>query len=563
MRGVVTAYRRLLCNGPLTRLLVGEFISGIGDWLYLVALLIIIYERTADPIVLGIVGAARVLPYVVFSIPAGIIADRYDRRLVLLSTDLGRGVLMLVLAWLVFTDGPIEVIVAVTILATCLSSFFGPAIGAYLPSLVNDERDLGPANSAFASLDNIAFVIGPASAAIIQGIAGNLAFAFLLNALSFALVAAILWGLPPSSARRRDRQPSESAEAHGVRTDSDHDPDAPSGAPTFDWRKARVPLAGLLTFDLVESFVFGGLGILTVVIGYDLIGGGEAATGALNAAVGVGGLVGALVSGILVLRRRLGPPLILGAAFMALGVVILGFSGSLGIAFVAMAAASLGSLLASVVGETLFQRIVPDEARGRVLGVLETGNVLAYALGAFLLPAAVGSFSLGPVLTACAIALVVSSLVAITVLGPWAVQAPQPDVLRALLSALPSFVGLPPARLETAERRSVLVPMQAGDVIIRQGDPADRFYVIGEGEVEVTQLAADGRAPRVLRRMGVGEGLGEIGLLAASPRTATVTAISDGTLVALDGESFLELVSGAGVTFPLLELHRGGATHTG
>ena len=107
MRGVAAAYRRLLANRPLTRLLAGEFISSIGDWLYLVALLIILYERTNDPVLLGIVGAARVLPYVFLSIPAGIVADRYDRRMVLLITDLGRGALMLVLAGLALIDGPI------------------------------------------------------------------------------------------------------------------------------------------------------------------------------------------------------------------------------------------------------------------------------------------------------------------------------------------------------------------------------------------------------------------------------------------------------------------------
>ncbi len=103
---VLRAYRQLLRNGPLTRLLVGEFVSSIGDWLYLVAILILVYQVTEDPFILGIVGAARVLPYVFLSIPAGIVADRFDRRLVLISTDIARGMLMLVIAGIVFLDGP-------------------------------------------------------------------------------------------------------------------------------------------------------------------------------------------------------------------------------------------------------------------------------------------------------------------------------------------------------------------------------------------------------------------------------------------------------------------------
>ena len=159
---VLRAYRGLLSNGPLVRLLSGEFVSSIGDWLYLVALLIVVYKTSADPLLLGLVGAARILPYVALSIPAGIVADRFERRLVLLVTDVARGTIMLVMAWLVAFDGPLWAIVALAILATCFSCFFGPTIGAYLPSLVRDERELGPANSAWSTLDNLAFVIGPA-----------------------------------------------------------------------------------------------------------------------------------------------------------------------------------------------------------------------------------------------------------------------------------------------------------------------------------------------------------------------------------------------------------------
>ena len=97
------------------------------------------------------------------------------------------------------------------------------------------------------------------------------------------------------------------------------------------------------------------------------------------------------------------------------------------------------------------------------------------------------------------------------------------------------------------------------EVIIRQGDEADFFYVIDEGEVEVTQTAAGATAARVLRRMGPGEVFGEIGLLSGVPRTATVTAVTHTQLAALAKSDFLELVnSGPGLTYTLLDIHRGG-----
>jgi CRP-like cAMP-binding protein len=105
------------------------------------------------------------------------------------------------------------------------------------------------------------------------------------------------------------------------------------------------------------------------------------------------------------------------------------------------------------------------------------------------------------------------------------------------------------------------VTARAGDVVIRQGDAADRFYVIETGTFEVTRREPGEPAdapPARLRSMTAGEVFGEIGLLRATARTATVTAMTDGTLLALDGASFLELVNaGPGLAPRLLDLRRG------
>jgi len=557
MSSVLGAYRRVLANRALTRLLLGEFVSSVGDWLYLVALLIIVYDRSGhDAVLLGVVGAARILPYVFLSVPAGILADRIDRRLILLVTDVARGICMLVLAWLVASNGPIEAIVAVTIVATCFSSFFGPAIGSYLPTLVGNEADLGPANTTYATLENIAFIIGPALAALIISVS-DLTVGFLLNAATFAVIAAILWRLPPSRAGQLhpDREQPTVARDDAVGVSSTAAPATPAA---FSWRAIARPIGALMVVDLVESFVFGGIGVLTVVIAFDLVGAGEEGTGALNAAVGVGGLIGALVSGTLILRRRLAPPLLFGAALLAGSVVVLGQSSSLLLAMVAMGAAAVGSLLMSVVATTLFQRIVPDEARGRAIGVVETVSVLAFAAGSLVLPTAVEYFHLGPVLLASGAALAIAALIATPLLGQWAIQAPPEDEVRAKLARVPIFNGLSPAALERAERRASVVNVAPGQVIIRQGDDADRFYVIVDGIVQVTQLSQAGDVPAILRDMGPREVFGEIGLLTGVPRTATVTTTTPGTLLALDKADFLELVgSSSGLTFPLLDAHRG------
>lgn len=558
------AYRALLTNGPLVRLLGGEFVSSIGDWLYLVALLIVVYQESADPLLLGIVGAARVLPYVLLSIPAGMVADRFERRLVLLVTDVARGVIMLAMALLVAGGGPLWSIVALAILATCFSCFFGPTIGAYLPSLVRDERELGPANSAWSTLDNLAFVIGPAVGGLLIAASG-LSLAFFLNAVSFAIVAVVLWRLPPE--KRGEVIPAVEATIGepGSAAAAALSPGPAGGTLAADDRPRfgsyTRPLVGLGLIDVAAGFVFGGLGVLTVIIAVDQLGADEAATGYLNAAVGVGGVIGAIGAGGFVVRPALRVPLIVGAIGLAVGVAALGLTTALAGALVAMAIAAAGSLLTEVASTTIFQRIVPDTIRGRALGTIATISTLAYAAGSLVLPVAAGRIGLGPVLLASAAIVLVGVAAAAILIGPTADEGPTAELVTAAarVATLPVFAGVPEARLAAAFGHANELAVPAGTEVVRQGDAADRFYVILAGDFAVDRAEAPGETPTRLRVMSADEVFGEIGLLTAAPRTATVTALGDGRVLVLEAADFLELVRSGGELGPrLLALHRGG-----
>ena len=539
LRVYIELFRR---NRDLARLLAGEFISGIGDWLYLVAVLVAVYAESQSAVLLGIVGAARILPYVLLSVPAGIVADRFDRRMVLLVTDVARGVLMLILVVAVVVDAPTIVIVGLAIVAACFSTFFGPAIAALLPMLV-DESDLGPANSAWATLDNVAFILGPALAGILLA-SGGLEFAFLLNAVSFAIVAVVLWRLPvPRVAPAVSRGEEASA------------------PPASGWRQLVRPLAGPFILDSTTSIVGGGVGVLTVVIAVDVLNAGEAGTGYLNAATGVGGVVAGIVAGAM-LARRLGVPLVLGGMFGGIGLAWLALAGDIVTAMLAIGVAVGGLLLLDVVNTTLIQRIVPDELRGRAMGVLQTTSAVLYALGSLVMPLIADTVGVGPVLIGSAIITAAGVVVALS-LSVGEPRGSELDPARVQLMEHPIFSGLPAARLEAAARQLVEVPVAAGAVIVRQGDAADRFYVIGEGSVSVTRAPEGGGEAVHLRDLGPGDVFGEIGLLRHSPRTATVTSTAPGLLLALDAEAFSDLVgSGPGLSTRLLDLYRGALSRS-
>jgi MFS family permease len=547
---VLRTYRELLRNGPLARLLIGEFVSSIGDWLYLVALVVLVYRETEDPIILGIVGAVRMLPYIFLSIPAGIITDRFDRRYVLLVSDLARGACMLVLAVLVASHGPLWLITVVAMLAASFSTFFYPAIGALIPSLVRDEREFGPANSAWATLDNFAWIVGPGIAGLLLA-TGDLVLAFVLNAVTFLVIAVVLWSLPASKATAVPEPDPAAADADAG--------DGASRGRFSDLAAAGIKLGAVGGVTLVSSvtwFVFGGVGILIVVIATDVFNGGDAATGYLNGAIGIGGTIGALLSGALVLRPRLGRPLLFGALAFGGATLLLGLASSLAAAFVAIAIVSVGNLVTDVTGTTIFQRAVPDQYRGRFGGLMMTGQVVAETAGTLAVPILVTLFGFGPTFAVLGVGAVAATLVAVRLIGAAADLAPSPhDADLKRIARLPLFGGLSPARIETALRRLDPVDAVAGQVIVREGEVADRFYVICGGTFRVTQADGTG-GEHVLRTLGEDDVFGERGLIARSPRTATVTAETDGRLFSMSGEDFLELIGGqAGVRERLMALY--------
>jgi len=529
-------YRELLGNRPLVRLLLGEFVSGIGDWLYIVAIFVVIYRESGDAALVGVFGAVRLLPYVILSVPAGVIADRFDRRLVLLVSDLFRGSLMVLMAILVAIGGSTLLIAALAILAASGSSFFYPAMGAYLPALARDERQLGPANSAWASIQNVSYIVGPAIGGLVLAF-GSVLIAFILNALTFVFIAVILWSLPPSRAHDRSAaaQPAED-QADGTA------PAAGAGGATSSPLRVR-PLAGLAVVQLMAGFLGGGFQVITVILAIDVLNAGEAANGYLNAAIGIGGLLGAIGAGALVLRRGLGLPLLVGAVITGLGAIVLGAASTLTFALVAIGVAAAGTLIIDVVTTTIFQRLVPDELRGRGVGVLMAVTTLTGAAGAFLLPVLLTSLGPFQSLGGVGVATIVLTVVGLAMIGTAADRAPTPyEATIARVITLPLFTGVPASRLEAAMRKVVEVPVTAGETVVRQGEPADRFYIIESGTFTVTQTAAPDAAPVVLRQLGPDEVFGELGLLNRTARTATVTADTDGRLLTLGRDDFLALV---------------------
>jgi len=301
---------------------------------------------------------------------------------------------------------------------------------------------------------------------------------------------------------------------------------------------ARDPGPRALVWLLgVEALAIGALDVLYVVLAVGVLHHGGSTAGYLNAAFGAGGVVGIAVTIALVGRRRLAPSLLGGLALWAVALAALAAAPSLPAAFLLLAAAGVGRITLDVAGRTLLQRIARPDALARAFGLLEGVTMVGLAVGSI---AASGFVALaggrGAFVCMAAVLPLAAAVVLRGVLGADAGILPVVEMAR--LRALPIFRPLGAPALEGLARALEPVEAPSGTTLIREGDAGDRFYVVAEGAVEVSR-----RGERVgeLRR---GDCFGEIALLRDVPRTATVTALTDVRLDALDKAAFVSAVTG-------------------
>jgi len=195
-----------------------------------------------------------------------------------------------------------------------------------------------------------------------------------------------------------------------------------------------------------------------------------------------------------------------------------------------------------VATRSLLQRSVPAQSLGQVFGLLEGLTMAGLAVGALLVPVLVHLGGSWLALLGVAAVLPLAATAGGRALFSLDASAPVPVVQIALLRSIPLFAELPAPALEGLAAALTPAEVPAGTILIRQGDEGDAYYAIAAGELDVSK---DGH---FVRRCGRGEGVGEIALLRAVPRTATVTAHTDAMVYTLAKEPFLTAVLGHAAT---------------
>ncbi len=521
LREALNAVRSVFTNRELRRLELAYVLSNVGGWTYWVTVAVFAYAAGGVTAV-GVLGFARLVASALVSPFAGALADRFARRAVMVGADLTRAGALVVAAVTVRADGPELLVYALTIGVALATTVFSPAQAALLPSLARDPEELTAANVVSSTVESLGVFIGPALGGVLLATGGT-DLAFAAAGLAFLGSAGFLMRLSEP-----DRSPSESPE-DAEESDEGH----LAGVRVV---ASSSPLRLLTAVFAAQTLVDGVLAVLVVVLAIDELAAGEAAVGYLNAAAGVGGLVGAAIA-LLFVGRSLSGLIIAGMVLWGVSLVILGIIPGTLVAILLLVVLGIGNTLIDVGGYTLMQRAVPNELLGRAFGVLESAILASIAVGSLLAPVLVEAFGLRVGLIAAGALLPLLALLFGRSLRRLDLEAPVPPGL-ALLSGVPVFETLSRETLEALAGQLQERRFEPGDELLRQGDHGVGIYVLDEGEADVV---IDGIHTSIVRK---GDLVGEIALLREMPRTASVVARTPVIAHALSRASFLAAVTG-------------------
>ena len=521
MRRVLDAFTTVAAvfrNPDLRRVELAWGASITGEWLHFVALGVLAYE-TGGAVAVGVVGFIRMLPAAAIAPFAAFLGDRFRRERFLVVVSLV-GAVALAGSAVAFVAGANTVVFALAAVAAVALTLYRPAHQALLPSLARTPEELVSCNGATSMIEGLGTLAGPLLA--------GLFVAFGDVGAAFTVAAGCLLGAALLLARTRVEGRIYAAPEQ-LRSG-----DLFRGFSVLVQEAHARLIAGLM---LAQTFVRGCLNVLVVVTVFQVLEADSAYVGYLTAAVGVGGLLGAVAASTLN-GRRLAAPFGVALLLWGLPIALIAAWPNKAVALLLLGVIGVANSIEDVAGFTLLQRLVPDRVLARVLGAFWGLAMAGIAVGSLVASALVEGLGARPALV------IVGAVLPLLTLAAWfrlrAVDAGAvlPEVELAFLDTVPMFSPLPLAVKEQLAGRLIPLSVDAGELVINEGDAGDRFYIVVSGELEVIK---GGR--RVIAR-GPGDYFGEIALLRGVPRTATVTALSRAELYALERDDFLAAATG-------------------
>jgi len=346
----------------------GQAVSLIGTWMQVVAVSWLVYRMTNSAFLLGLVGFVGYIPTFLLTPFAGVLADRFNRRRILIVTQTLAMIQASILAALSLT-GLVEVwhLIALSMLLGLINAFDIPARQAFVVEMIDEKADLGNAIALSSFVFNSARLIGPSLAGILIAIVGE-GICFLINAVTFLAVifALLAMRLKPGSIQSDTRVFEELKEGFIY---------------TFNFRPMRhILLLTILTSIMGMSYV-----IVMPIFARDILHGGAHTLGFLMGSAGLGALFGAVYLAAKKDTRGLEKVISRGTLVLGLGLISFSFSTHLWLSLILIMCAGFGMMVQTVAGNTILQTITDDNKRGRVMsfyamafmGMMPFGSLLA------------------------------------------------------------------------------------------------------------------------------------------------------------------------------------------
>ena len=495
-----------------------------GTW---IAILLYAYVATG-PGSVGIVALVQLLPAAAVAPFASSLADRFRRDRVLLFGYIAQAAAFGVTALAMAVDTPPLVVYAAAAAAAASLTVTRPTQGALLPGISRTPEELTAANSLSGTVEGAGLMLGPLAAA------GILAFAqptavFAAGTLACLAAAALVASLPGGASSmpvQREDEGSVAGEDEGLL----------AGIRAVAREGDTRLLVGILALRMLTA---GAMDVLFVLLALETFHIGESGAGLLNAALGVGTIAGGALTFSLVGRQHLAPVLAVAAFVWGIALAIIGTAAPVALAIPLVVVGGIGYAACDMIGRTILQRVTADRLLARVLGALEGIGLVSLAIGAILVPLVASVIGVQRTLVVVALILPIGIAFAWFGLASMDRVALIPTRALELLRAVPLFAPLAPPQLESVARRARWMTVEPGEIVIREGDTGDAYYVLESGELEFQQgeTFLRGTTER-------GYGFGEIALLRDVPRTATVRAVQPSVVLTLGRADFLEVVTG-------------------
>lgn len=386
---------------PFRNLFASSATSTLGAAVSIISVNWIVYHYTQSTLDIAYVGLTGIVPGIVLGLFAGVLADRYNRRSLMVTSDLARMAGMGVLTAALYLQGfSLPLILAVMILVNCFSAIFTPASQAILPRLVPKDS-LEDANGLLYSTSGAGWSIGSAAGGVVVVLLGA-QWGLGINALTYALSAMFLLQIGSQLGR------------------STRDPLAPSRSLRQDFSEGMSFVLGnrslveVMFGYLPSNFLSAFVSPFFVVYAATRFGGSPVAYGALAAALAAGTAVGGLLVGRFGTRRIAG--LLMGACLLSEGIAygLLALSMSLDLSVAAALGAGLAIGFANTVYYSTIQAVVPGNLLARVLSIGDFGSFAAIPAGLVVGGIVSATYGIGLTVTIAAIGILVTGVVLVS-----------------------------------------------------------------------------------------------------------------------------------------------------